>query len=45
MRDTFEKHLNKYPTIYIDMTGFVSRKRIYGDNLVEAVEKELSARI
>ena len=42
MRDTFEKHLNKYPTIYIDMTGFVSRKRIYGDNLVEAVEKELS---
>ena len=42
MRDTFEKHLNKYPTIYIDMTGFVSRKRIYGDNLVEAVEKALS---
>ena len=42
MRDTFEKHLNKYPTIYIDMTGFVSRRDVYGDNLVGAVEKELS---
>ena len=36
---TFEEHLNKYPVIYIDMTGFVTRFR--DDSVVDHINKEV----
>lgn len=39
---SFEKHLNKYPVIYLDMTDFVTRK---DDNIVNEIESTLLADI
>ena len=36
---SFEKHLNKYPVIYVDMTEFVTRFR--NSSIVEEMKKEL----
>ena len=36
---SFEKHLNKYPVIYLDMTSFVTR--FHDDSIMTAVENEL----
>ena len=35
----YEKHLNKYPVIYLDMTGFVTRYR--DDEIVEKIDEAL----
>ncbi len=37
----FEKHLNKYPVIYLDMTAFVTR--FHDDSIVEKIDAELRA--
>lgn len=34
---SFEKHLNKYPVIYLDMTGFVTRFK--DESIVNHIEK------
>lgn len=37
---SFETHLNKYPVIYLDMTGFTTR--YHGqDNIIDTIQKEL----
>ena len=36
---SFEKHLNKYPVIYVDMTGFVTRFK--DSSIVEEINEEL----
>ncbi|MBO4850487.1 MAG: AAA family ATPase [Prevotella sp.] len=36
---SFERHLNKYPVIYLDMTYFVSRYK--DESIVESIEKAL----
>ncbi len=36
---SFEKHLNKYPVIYLDMTDFTTRFR--DDSIMEHLQKEL----
>ncbi|MBR6927068.1 MAG: AAA family ATPase [Bacteroidaceae bacterium] len=36
---SFEKHLNKYPVIYLDMTGFVTRFK--DESIVNHIEKKL----
>lgn len=36
---SFEKHLNKYPVIYLDMTSFVTR--FHDDSIMTAVENEM----
>ena len=36
---TFEKHLNKYPAIYLDMTNFVTRYKT--DDIVEKIDEAL----
>ena len=36
---SFEKHLNKYPVIYLDITSFVTR--FHDDSIMTAVENEL----
>ena len=36
---SFEKHLNKYPVIYLDMTSFVTR--FHDDSIIMAIENEL----
>ena len=36
---SFEKHLNKYPVIYVDMTGFVTRFR--DNSVVKEIKKRL----
>ena len=36
---SFEMHLNKYPVIYVDMTGFVTRFR--KDSIIEVIKKRL----
>ena len=36
---SFEKHLNKYPVIYLDMTNFVTRYRT--DDIVEKIDETL----
>ena len=36
---SFEKHLNKYPVIYLDMTAFVSRFK--DDNIVEKIQQRI----
>ena len=38
---TFEKHLNKYAAIYLDMTDFVSRYK--GDDIVDKIDAALLA--
>ena len=35
---SFEKHLNKYPVIYLDLTAFVTR---FTDNIVKQLDAEL----
>ena len=37
---SFEKHLNKYPVIYIDMTDFITRFR-NDDNIVSHIDREV----
>ena len=37
---SFEKHLNKYPVIYVDMTGFVTRFK--DSSIVDGIKEELS---
>ena len=39
---TFEKHLNKYPVIYLDLTNFVSQKE---SGITEKIDAELLADI
>lgn len=41
---TFEQHLNKYPVIYLDMTGFTTRFR-EDDNIVKYIDAALKADI
>jgi len=36
---TFEKHLNKYPVIFLDLTNFTTRFK--DDSIIEHVQKEL----
>ena len=38
---SFEKHLNKYPSIYLDMTNFVSQYK--NDDIVERIDAALLA--
>ena len=38
---SFEQHLNKYPTIYLDMTNFVSRYKT--DDIVDKIDTALLA--
>ena len=38
---SFEKHLNKYPAIYLDMTNFVSRYKT--DDIVDKIDEALLA--
>ena len=38
---SFEKHLNKYPVIFLDMTAFVTR--FHDDSIVEKIDAELRA--
>ncbi len=40
---SFEKHLNKYPVIYLDMTSFVTR--FHDDDIVGILDSELKADI
>ena len=40
---SFEKHLNKYPVIYLDMTNFVTRFK--DKNIVEHIQDRVSADI
>ena len=40
---SFEKHLNKYPVIYLDMTSFVTRFKT--DDIVQKMDAELRADI
>ena len=40
---SFEKHLNKYPVIYLDMTSFVTRFKT--DDIVRKIDAELRADI
>ena len=37
--ESFEKHLNKYPVIYLDMTDFVARFK--DDSIVEQIQQKL----
>ena len=38
---SFDKHLNRYPVIYLDMTAFVTR--FHDDSIVEKIDAELRA--
>ena len=40
---SFEKHLNKYPVIYLDLTSFVTR--FHDDDIVELLDSELKVRL
>ena len=40
---SFEKHLNKYPVIYLDLTAFVTR--FHDEGIVGHIEKEVKADI
>jgi hypothetical protein len=40
---SYEQHLNKYPVIYIDMTGFVTQFK--DDNIVDVIKEKLLADI
>ncbi|MCR4957754.1 MAG: ATP-binding protein [Prevotella sp.] len=41
---SFEKHLNKYPVIYIDMTDFITRFR-NDDDIVRHIDREVRTEI
>jgi len=41
---SFEKHLNKYPVIYLDMTSFITRFR-GDDNIVSFIDQEVRSEI
>lgn len=41
---SFEKHLNKYPVIYLDVTSFTTRPELKG-KLVKSIQKEISDEI
>ena len=41
---SFEKHLNKYPVLYIDMTDFITRFKS-DDNIVSYIDREVRAEI
>ena len=38
---SFEQHLNKYPVIYVDMTGFTSRDGLPVSDIVPVLQKEV----
>ena len=38
---SFEKHLNKYPVIYLDMTDFTTRDGLHVSDIVPVLQKEL----
>ena len=38
---SFEQHLNKYPVIYVDMTGFTSRDGLLVSDIVPVLQKEV----
>ena len=40
--ESFEKHLNKYPVLYIDMTDFITRYK-GDDNIVRHIDREVRA--
>jgi hypothetical protein len=42
---SFEKHLNKYPVIYLDMTNFTSREDITLREIVPTLQKEVKAEV
>ncbi|MBP5569474.1 MAG: AAA family ATPase, partial [Prevotella sp.] len=39
---SFEKHLNKYPVLYLDMTSFITRFK-GDDNIVSHIDREVRA--
>ena len=39
---SFEKHLNKYPVLYVDMTAFITRYK-NDDNIVNHIDSEVRA--
>ena len=41
---SFEKHLNKYPVIYIDMTSFITRFK-NDDGIVSHIDREVRAEV
>ena len=41
---SFDKHLNKYPVIYLDMTSFITRFK-NDDNIVSRIDQEVRAEI
>ena len=41
---SFEKHLNKYPVLYIDMTDFITRYKS-DDNIVSHIDREVRAEV
>ena len=41
LNKTYQDHLNKYPTIYVDMTDFVSDKPVPGSNVVDSTKLAL----
>ncbi len=41
---SFEKHLNKYPVLYIDMTDFISRFK-GDDSIVSHIDREVQAEV
>ena len=41
---SFEKHLNKYPVIYIDMTDFITQFK-NDDNIVSHIDREVRAEV
>ena len=42
--ESFEKHLNKYPVLYIDMTSFITRFKGY-DNIVSHIDREVRTEV
>ena len=42
LNKTYLEHLNKYPTIYVDMTYFVSKKAKFGNQIVSVTEEKLA---
>jgi len=42
LNGSYKVHLNKYPTIYVDMTRFVSRKTEFGHDIVKKAEAEIA---
>ena len=42
--ESFEKHLNKYPVLYIDMTSFITRFKS-DDNIVSHIDREVRTEV